>query len=320
MNRMALTAALEANGLWPVVMGFDEVDLRDDWQGVPVVYTSSEDPGLHYKSYIEDVVLGLDRRGAHLLPRFDLLRAHHNKVYMEMLRKILLPDDPLTQTATFGTLEEYRRSTCCPEPPVFVKGAAGAGSSTVRFAVDERSAMTAARRLTQTLGSSWNLRSAAKVLLRPGFVPNSAHRGKFVVQRAVPDLPGDFKVLRYGRRYYAVFRRNRSNSPRASGGEQLDFEVSRWIEPVELLLFARDIAQRIDSPFLSMDIAQAADGLRLLEFQAVCFGAATLQRGTHHFVESGDTFTQTPNTLSLEEVFADAVKFALLRNAGHVSS
>ena len=96
--------------------------------------------------------------------------------------------------------------------------------------------------------------------------------------------------------------------------------MSCWIEPVELLLFARDIARRIDSPFLSMDIAQAADGLRLLEFQAVCFGAATLQRGTHHFVESGDTFTQTPNTLSLEEVFADAVKFALLRNAGHVSS
>ncbi len=318
MDCSALRAALAERGFRTVLMGFDQVVPSDRWRAIPVVYTSSEDPGLQYKSYIEDVVLALDRCGARLLPRFDLLRAHHNKVYMELLRRILIPDDPLADgTAAFGTVEEYRRSARAPGPPVFVKGAAGAGSETVRFAGGPQAAMSAARAISRTGWGGRAVRSAVKAVLRPGFTPPSAHRGKFVVQRALPSLDGDFKVLRYGRRYYAVHRGLRPDAPTASGAGNLDFDIASRVDPARLLAYAGEVGRRIDSPFLSMDIAQAGDRFFLLEFQAVCFGSATLQWSSHHFVATDDGFVRRPNSLSLEQVFAEAVDGALAEEGVH---
>ena len=58
------------------------------FKGSYVLYQSSEDPGLHYKDFIEDILLGLHLQGAKLIPGFHLFRAHHNKVFMEILRDL----------------------------------------------------------------------------------------------------------------------------------------------------------------------------------------------------------------------------------------
>jgi hypothetical protein len=68
---------------------FYEVDFRrDDYKDSWVLYQSSEDPNLSYKDYVEDVLLGLKAQGANLIPDFKYFRAHHNKVFMEMLREV----------------------------------------------------------------------------------------------------------------------------------------------------------------------------------------------------------------------------------------
>ena len=71
------------------VMQFREIDFQsNDYKGYSILYQSSEDRGLLYKDYIEDILLGLDMQGAHLIPDFPKFRAHHNKVFMEILRNI----------------------------------------------------------------------------------------------------------------------------------------------------------------------------------------------------------------------------------------
>ena len=49
------------------VLEFADVNLNDDWAVRIVLYQSSEDLQLQYKSYIEDMVLGLSLAGAHLV-------------------------------------------------------------------------------------------------------------------------------------------------------------------------------------------------------------------------------------------------------------
>ena len=66
-----------------VVKHYPDVDFRkDDYRGEHILYQSSEDRGLQYRSYIEDILLGLQLQGPYLMPKFPT-SAHHNKVFME---------------------------------------------------------------------------------------------------------------------------------------------------------------------------------------------------------------------------------------------
>ena len=94
MSLSRLAELFRDSGYELELLGFPDVELGRDWKDIPVVYTSSEDHDGHYKSYIEDVVLGLELAGARTIPDFRFLRAHENKVFMEILRELLL-----TQTA-----------------------------------------------------------------------------------------------------------------------------------------------------------------------------------------------------------------------------
>src|SRR3989344_8780966 len=77
---------------------------KDSW----ILYQSSEDPGLFYRSYADDIVLGLYFQGAKLIPNFAQFRAHHNKHFMEILRDLHpLPDIKNLQAKRYGTYEDY---------------------------------------------------------------------------------------------------------------------------------------------------------------------------------------------------------------------
>lgn len=59
-----LTRRFAEHDLRLEIRGFADVDFRQqDYAGSAVLYQSSQDPGLRYKGYIEDVVLGLERQG-----------------------------------------------------------------------------------------------------------------------------------------------------------------------------------------------------------------------------------------------------------------
>ena len=46
----------------------------------------------------------------------------------------------------------------------------------------------------------------------------SVHNRKFIVQNYIDGLSGDYKVLKYGSKFYSLYRKNRDNDFRASGG------------------------------------------------------------------------------------------------------
>ena len=51
------------HGIEVTYMSFYDIDFNKNWENKIVLYTSSEDANLLYKSYIEDVVYGLELDG-----------------------------------------------------------------------------------------------------------------------------------------------------------------------------------------------------------------------------------------------------------------
>ena len=95
-----------------------------------VIYTSSEDSGYEYKSFIEDVVLYLENCGARTIPSFNHLRANNNKVYMELLRKFQIFEvNNSLNSRVFGAKEEFEDLNI--DKPLVFKSSEGAMSSGV---------------------------------------------------------------------------------------------------------------------------------------------------------------------------------------------
>lgn len=234
------------------VTGFADLNLAADLHGVPVLYTSSEDPDLLYKSWIEDLVLALETAGAHTVPPHRYLRAHHNKVLMEALRGQLFPKEAARLgTRSFGTYEELERSTLDGRWPKVIKSAYGAGSDYVARAADRAELLRLAHAMSRAGSPGETVREHARRLLRREHHPRSLHRRKFLVQEFVPGLSGDFKVLRMGDRYYTLYRRNRPGDFRASGSGDFDFQDTGGVDRDALLDYAERAAEMIDTPLVS---------------------------------------------------------------------
>lgn len=275
-------AEFQKLGYAVVVLPYSEVDLRKiNFKNHLVAYQSAEDPDSRYKDYLEDLLLGIQLQGGVLVPPFHCFRAHHNKVFMEVLRD--LANDPQIRrpkSKTFGTLEDFQKWD--GEYPKVIKKAWGAGSSGVQLAKSHAEAIEIARRFSKSATFAEQIKEYYRRWRRGklGYVPASLHRNKFVVQDFVPGLEGDFKVLVFWDKYYVVARKNRPGDFRASGSGLLS-----WPEnpPSELLDFARRVFEHFKVPMASLDIALSDCGPVLIECQFVSFGPAAMEKSKWHF-------------------------------------
>ncbi|MEG2127398.1 MAG: hypothetical protein RRY72_08040 [Bacteroides sp.] len=307
MNVSVLVQYFESLGYVVETTSYAKIDMSRDYRKTVVLYTSSEDYGLYYRSYIEDVVLALKEKGARLIPDYPYFRAHHNKVFMEMLRDILLPDHDRLLIGTFGAYEEMLQAKI-PEGKYVLKKAAGAGSSGVLKSENNAELRKCARKLSRNpsivaLLKEWKHR----VLYGKKYYRTSRHCQKFVVQRYVEELSGDFKVLKYGSRFYTVYRENRKNDFRASGSGRLTFEFPAGVCCDSLLDFARGISDNIHTPLLSMDIAFDGDRFYLIEFQCMHFGPYAAECSDHYYEYENEEWVQHDEPCDLERVFCDAI-------------
>lgn len=303
MNVKSLVEEFGLRGIKANIIGFPEVDLRRGVEGEVFVYPSSEDPGLHYKSYIEDLVYALELAGAHVVPAYRYLRAHHNKVFMECLRDIL--GSKLLgnlHSAKYGTLEDCVRSK--HSFPLVIKSAAGAGSSGVRLARSAQELHRQAARLSCSMNPLDLLKELVRRFRWSGYVPHSWHRKKFLCQEFIVGLQCDFKVLVYGNRVYTVRREVRPNDFRASGSGLLSWPA---VLPPGLLNFAWNVFQKLDVAHVSLDIAVTKDGFAVLEMQFVQFGPAGLEKSPHHFVRDGSGWKVVVGPSKLEKAFAEGI-------------
>lgn len=255
------------------------VETNRDWRGQLVIYTSSEEVGFNYKSFIEDVILNLEKQGAILLPSFEFLRANNNKVYMEMLRTRVLGEKlGGSRSQYYGTFEELLEdiNTEKISYPTVIKKAEGAMSKGVFLAKSSKDLVKLARIISRTK----HLFPEAKEKLRErkhhGYIKESKYQSKFVIQPFIPNLKNDWKVIIYGDHYYILNRGIKENDFRASGSKYNYKAGSKSEFPIEKLTEVKEIFDKLDLPNLSLDYAY--DGKRgyVIEIQAVYFGTSTL--------------------------------------------
>ena len=270
------------------VMQFRQVDFQlRNYRGCFILYQSSEDRRLLYKDFIEDVLLGLVLQGAIIIPDYFEFRAHHNKVFMEILRSV--SDCTLLKGISsrgYGTFEEFAMDIDAQPERLVMKPSSGAASSRIKLKVGRAAQLRYARALSSSFCLLDFIKKQVNTIIRKDYRKKSLHRHKFVVQEYIAGLEGDYKVLVYGHKYYVLERRNRKNDFRASGSGKFSFPIST---PPGLLDFASAICSYFNVPFISLDIAMSGDRFILLEFQFLCFGNYTLERSSFYFTKNADS-------------------------------
>jgi glutathione synthase/RimK-type ligase-like ATP-grasp enzyme len=307
LDTIKIQEDFEEKGYDVEISNFSNVELDKNYRDTYVIYTSSEDRGLKYKSYIEDVILFLKERGGIIIPDFPFLRAHHNKSFMEMLRYKIFPEQAkLLSTKIYGTLEDLEGAEI-PEQKYVIKGAYGAGSKFVTSANNKKELLAIAKRISGGCDLEDVASEYKKRIFWKGYQRGSLNRNKFIVQDFIENLKGDFKVLKYGERFYVLYRKNRQNDFRASGSGNLSFTLPETIKEEELLNYAKQISDKIGTPLCSMDIAWDGTEFILIEFQCLCFGPYTAEYSSHCNVFEQEQWKKIYEECCVEDIFCEAI-------------
>lgn len=315
MNVSKLHRIFSKYGLDVEVKEFSQIDMNIDYHGYIVLYQTSEGNGQFYKKYIEDLIYQLQSNGAVVLPKYQYLKAHHNKGSMEQIR-CGFNDRSLKSITSkyYGTPIEALKAS--PEFPVVIKQISGSGSTGVYRASNLKEYKKYVYEASKTLIAKNILDlfiTRTKMVIK-GFLsllnPKYFYRKEriyrpFIVQNFIQNLSGDFKVLYFGGKYYTLYRENRKNDFRASGGGRL-FEVPLE-ENYPLLDFARKVVDEIDFPIIGMDIGYDGKQFHLIEFQMIHLGPYALQRSNRYFLWKNNSWECIQTKSDLEEEFARSI-------------
>lgn len=306
MNVLKIENLFKKNGYYVEVERFSDIDFRSDkYFGSFVLYQSSEDPDLYYKDYIEDVLLGLKLKGAILIPDFHKFRAHHNKVFMEILRDIsgfgLIQN---MESWKYGTLSEFNDSSKKYCFPVVIKPGSGSKGFGVKLVWSKNEAL----RLSGKISQSYSLINLKRFIVwffgGKDFKPISNHRKKFIIQNFISGLFYDYKILVYGDKFYVLKRENRPSNFRASGSGLLSFPKEI---PSNLLDYAEKVFTFFDTPFMSIDVAVKDGEFFLLEFQFLSFGNYALEYSPFFYKKNGFQWIKINENSDLEKTFVDVI-------------
>ena len=272
------------------VCRFSELDINVSYKGQFILYQTSEAPGGFYKRYVEDLVYTLEKEGAFVMPCHEYLKAHHDKVFMELMR-LHFKDESLKtiKSRCYGSWVDALNYDG-PYPVVIkqASGSAGKGVYLTHTRKEFRKYVKKAGRIL--IANSFGdliittvkntVKKAVKLIypVRAKYVQyNTAPvSSAIVVQNFISGLSGDYKVLYFGGRFYCMYRKNRKNDFRASGSGQ--FFVVPEPEQEKLLDFARRLTLEIDFPIIGMDIGFDGENYHLIEFQMIHIGTSALQR------------------------------------------
>jgi glutathione synthase/RimK-type ligase-like ATP-grasp enzyme len=315
------------NGFSVSVLKFSEFDLYEDYHGVYIIYQSSEAEGSFYKRYIEDLIFFLEIRGAIVLPGYEYLKAHHNKVYMEMMR-MKFRDDALKsiKTICYGSWVDAKNYNSAF--PVVIKRISTTSGEGVYLAHNRNEYLAKTKKAGQMIVAmstinfiSVSIKNLIKKVIK-FFLPIRANYVSYntapisspiIVQNFIEGLSGDYKVLIFGAKYYMMYRKNRANDFRASGS-------GRFLEVPEeehegLLNFAKKITAEIDFPIFGIDIGFDGKAYHLLEFQMLYLGTSCLQRSKFWHEYHDGKWSRFDGASNLEEEFSRAINgFITSRN------
>lgn len=309
--------------------GFEEVEMKSLHQltfpskfaGWYVLYPSSEDFGLFYKSFMEDIFLRIQLDGAILLPKFEYFRAHHNKVFMELYRTRLSEDYQTIKSLCFYNVEDLKEllKNNQMKYPVVIKDAEGSASGGVQMASNENELLTRVKQMgriryndayyTKRRQICYWLGRMKRHLKKSKLIEMPMARQKMIVQSFIQNLNCDYKVLVFAEKFYLLKRYVRDIDFRASGSGKFEFP-ERFAETEQKILeYAYQAYVQLETPMLSIDIAFDGINCHMIEFQCVNFGAYTLQYSSCYYKrDNGGVWDKVEKKSVLEEEMANAVK------------
>ena len=295
---------------------FQSIDFSTVSNGELFLYTSSEDIGTLYKSFIEDIILGLELSGAITIPSFKYLRAHNNKVFMEALRNIELPQFKTGLASHFfGTLEELEQSVNSLSFPCVLKTAGESSGRGVYLTKNQRDLLAKAKKISRSkyLRSEWW--DFGRSLKHKGYIKESRYRRKFIVQDFIPGLKNDWKIYIFGNRYYIFYRPIlKGRGIKASGGGYDNYTYgSEAPKPEGIFEFARSVFNSLDVPHLSIDVAYDGENFYLIEFQALYFGTAGIAYSNDYYSFIDNKWVARKEKLEQEKVYTDSIVHFLQR-------
>ena len=301
------------------VLKFSVLDLNEDYRGVYILYQTSEARGSFYKRYIEDLIYFLEKQGALVLPKHELLKAHHDKIFMEMLR-LKFSDNSLKTIKSWCYGSWLDAKNYNNNFPVVIKRISTTSGEGVFLAKNRNEYLKKIRKAGKVILAMdfpdlfvLRLKNSIKEILKLIF-PVRAKYVKYnttplsypiVVQNFIEDLSGDYKVLIFGRKYYSMYRKNRENDFRASGSGKF-YEVPDQ-EQIGLLTFASKIKAEIDFPIFGIDIAFDGKEYHLLEFQMIQIGTSALQRSKFWYEFNDGKWNRHEGQSNLEDEFTRAI-------------
>jgi len=280
------------------VLEIGNLDIEED---DIIIYTSSENSAI--RQYLKDKLFYLSNSNL-LIPSYELLNAHENKGFQEMMKDYY----------SFGNLKGsyiFDLEHQIISSPKVLKTTTGAGSSGVFLIKDEKDISNIRDKFLKSSIKRRLISSQRKLKLNSSeytlYKYNKKLFGLFVEQEFIPNLKHDFKVLVFGNRYFVLKRNVKKNDFRASGSGNFEFVEP----PYEVLEFAKEVAKKLGNPYFSLDIAQSEHGCHLIEFQATNFGPYTLLNAPYRYLDKDGKWLKEQNCKDLEANYAYALNYYL---------
>jgi glutathione synthase/RimK-type ligase-like ATP-grasp enzyme len=273
-----------------------------------ILYTSSEDSGLRYKSFIEDIVFHLEKTGNKPIPGYELLKAHENKNAMELIRKRYnLDQHNFFNTNVFGAYEELLQfiDDNQIEFPLVLKKSTGALSRNVVLVNTVAELKKNAKKLFKKESLKlWLREYLRRIKHNSNYSGESLLRDKIILQKFVSGIFHDYKVLVYGNKCFVLKRNNRPNDFRASGSGLFEYQKDISHELLEEAYQTRKI---LKSPQLSIDIAEKDEKRYVFEFQALYFGTKTIEFAPFYFQRNEESnWKLIEHSVHLEKEFVES--------------
>ena len=259
----------------------------------------------NYKDAIVDLVFEVAARGGILTPSVEFYISHDNKYYQELYKARVNVPTPKSKLLTHYSNSQNINVNL----PAVVKHYAGFASKGVSLAKTQNELISSVKRnmisyIFQNGEIYEVLRNFIKKYIRyPDFYPERF--GRVVLQSFIPDLKHDWKVLVFSDRTFALKRYTRKGDFRASGSGAFDYECD---VPESLIKFANAVKRQLNTPFVSLDIAESQDGFSIIEYQSVHFGLATMINAKKYFSCIDDSVEEkVVSSIDVEEIFAKSL-------------
>ncbi len=274
-----------------------------------VIYTSTEDIGYYYKSFIEDVIYYLELIGVITIPSYSILRANNNKVFMELaVNHFIGSNDAHINAKVYGTKEEAVQNMKDLTFPQVIKSSQGAMSRGVRLARNPNQFLRAITNHNRTKSLYNEFKDFIRGYKYKGYQQESKHRKKFISQSFIPNLNNDYKILIFGDKYFIFSRPVRKNDFRASGSGNKNYTFgSACIYPKGIFNYAKSIYDKFDLPHLSLDIAFDGRRFYLIEWQGIYFGTVGVIKSDVFFLQQESSWIQIPSNQSLEKIYCESI-------------